>query len=75
MLAGVELMGCKDCGAVVVSRAHLVAKGCGEQLPLFAETYTCGAIQLWGLIEGDGVARSCPAPVAEVVIAAKWDDA
>lgn len=26
------------------------------------DTYCCGAIRLYGLIEGDGVARSCPGP-------------
>ena len=58
---------CPTCRAPVQQRVHLSAPGypdASAPLPLFAETYTCGAVHLYGQIEGDGVARTCPkAPV------------
>ncbi len=51
---------CGTCKADLKQRVWLTVKDCGEQAPLFAETYECGAIKLWGLVEGSGVARSCP---------------
>lgn len=51
---------CSTCNAPIVKREHLVVPGCGEQRPLWAETYRCGAVRMFGLIEGSGVARTCP---------------
>lgn len=47
---------CQHCKAPIMARSHLSFLGD----PLFAETYQCGAVQLWGAVEGDGVARTCP---------------
>lgn len=47
---------CPTCKALIVSRRHVARPG---DETLFAETYGCGAVLLYGLVEGDGVARSC----------------
>jgi len=51
---------CEHCRARIIQRHYLSVEGFGEPLPLFAESYACGAVQLYGLVEGDGVARTCP---------------
>ncbi len=56
---------CKCCEAPLMLRRWLVGFGsdASSQIPgepLFVEVYECGAVQLWGRIEGDGVARTCP---------------
>lgn len=47
---------CPVCGAALVQRVYLVPDGA----PLFAETYACGSVHLWGAVQGDGWARACP---------------
>jgi|ETNmetMinimDraft_30_1059905.scaffolds.fasta_scaffold92563_4 hypothetical protein len=54
---------CKCCEAPIVRRHWLVgghAVGSAPGEPLFVEVYECGGVYLWGRIEGDGVARTCP---------------
>lgn len=49
---------CPECGERMVSRAW-VSKN--DDPPLFADTYKCGAVKLWGAIEvGHEWARFCP---------------
>ena len=50
---------CPGCGSEVVKRVYLELQG---DDPLFAETYGCGSVRLWGLAPDDNVVRKCLRP-------------
>lgn len=55
---------CPDCHADLIQRKHIIDDLMKVYLPdaglMFTEVYQCGAIRLYGWVEGDGVARTCP---------------
>lgn len=62
---------CDACGAVIVSRVYLERQSgvAGADNPIFAETYQCGAVHLYGWVAVDcdhcTTPRRCPAALTQ----------
>lgn len=55
-MSGTNATRCGRCGSPLAIRSHLNLRG--DPL-VFAETYTCGAIVVWGHVSGDPNIRPC----------------
>jgi hypothetical protein len=67
---------CPDCHAAVIRRVNLERPG---DPPLFAETYACGAVRVWGLVDAGNLAPRCcqpagPGPVQPVAVDPDWEE-